>query len=107
VADAGPAGNLGRVGAGVDAELGGLEVASFIGMALVVPGFEAGGLGEEVGAAAGETGELGNGGVVLGIGEGPVPGVAGGGAGDAGGEDAVMLGVCHQTMIEYVFDFCR
>jgi hypothetical protein len=52
----GPVGDLGGVGAGVGAELGGRQVAGFVEVAVVVAGFEAGDLGEEVGASGGEVG---------------------------------------------------
>jgi hypothetical protein len=61
----GPAGYLGGVGSGVDAELGCAQVHGFVHVAVVGAGLDAAGFGEEVGAALGDVGEFGDGGVVL------------------------------------------
>jgi hypothetical protein len=72
VAAAGPAGDLGGVGSGVDAELRGLELVCLVWLVCMASCQRAGDVGEEVGAACGKAGERSGGGVVLAGGEGSV-----------------------------------
>jgi hypothetical protein len=102
----GPAGDLGLVGAGVDAQLGGAEVEGLVGLARVGAGGEAGALGEQVGPARGDVGQLGDGGVVLVGRQGRPASVTAGGARELGDDSVVCGVVSHRAIVEYVFDFC-
>jgi hypothetical protein len=116
---AGPLGDLGLVGAGVDAQLRGAEVEGLVGLARVGADTEAGALGQQVGPARREVGQLGDGGVVLVGRQGGPAGVAAGGTGEAH-EDSVVRVVdgvngvsgvrgvlSHWIILEYVFDLCQ
>jgi hypothetical protein len=108
---AGPAGDLGLVGAGVDAQLGGAEVEGLVGLARMGAGGDAGALGQQVGPARRDVGQLGDGGVVLVGRQGRPAGMAPGGTREAGddgvvADDGVVSGVfSHRAILEYVFDF--
>jgi hypothetical protein len=102
----GPAGDLGPVGAGVDAELGGAEVEGLVGAARVGADGEAGALGQQVGPACRDVGQLGDGGVVLVGRQGRSAGVAAGGARELGDDSVVSGVISHRAIVEYVFDFC-
>jgi hypothetical protein len=101
----GPVGNLGRIGPCVNAQLGGAKVVSLVGIAVMEAGRGPGAVGEKVGAALGDVSELGDGGVVLGLGEAGVAGVATGGSLDAGDDDVVCgTDGCHEIIVECVFE---
>ena len=57
----GPAVHLAGVGAGLDAQLRGPQVAGLVGPAAVEPGGDPGALGEQVSAAPGQPCDLGHG----------------------------------------------
>jgi hypothetical protein len=98
-------GDLGLVGAGVDAQLGGAEVEGLVGVACVGAGGEAGALGQQVGPAGRDVGQLGDSGVVLVGGQGRPAGVTAGGAREPGDDSVVSGVISHRAIVEYVFDF--
>jgi hypothetical protein len=99
-------GDLGLVGAGLDAQLGGAEVEGLLGAARVGADGEARAPGQQVGPARSDVGQLGDGRVVLVGRQGRPAGVAAGGARELGDDSVVSGVISHRAIVEYVFDFC-
>jgi hypothetical protein len=67
---------------------------------------QAGALGQQVGPARRDVGQLGDGGVVLVGRQGTPAGVEAGGARELGDNSVVSGVISHRAIVEYVFDFC-
>jgi len=85
----GPALHLAGVGAGLDAQLRGPQVAGLVSPAAVESGGDPGALGEQVSAAPGQAGDLGHGRQMPGLRQGAAPGVPGSRPDDPGHDSLV------------------
>jgi hypothetical protein len=91
-ADLDPAGNLRRVGAGLDAQVRDQPVDHRVILTLAEADRGPGPVRQQVGPVAGDLAQLGHGGCLLLGRQRPEPGVTGGGAGQRGVEQAVGFG---------------
>jgi hypothetical protein len=102
--DVDPGWNEPLIGPGFEQEISGLAAAGLVDIAFVAADLEPGDLGQQIGAALGELGQLGDRLGLFGFGEGPPPGVVPGRTGDLGGKDTVGSALIHPAILEHTFD---